>query len=397
MVIEVPEEHHRAGTGLRPLTLAAQFVLPTEVLCYALLSVFPVVPAGPHEAMALHTLRLFPLLSLAWGLRETQVETKFERDKKFKLPRKCDGWKWDSSKCCSCGPRNGGRIDQELDREVWIDTCEVKKGNVMEAASCCPVWAVDCKETEPEFKLGLKRDCVVTKADCYEAQCHDAKKTLDSWQNWILSLCHGEDSTQRALEILKREKPKGKTYQEEGRVTGKSSSWGVCPCGCGHVADPESMTCAEKTVFCKKPQKCCTKLKDCSPEDPWPKAVADRSREVQLARSDHAKKVKQLETEVQDLEQLLKECIASCKVTQQAACLEDLKEMSTVKSSGWFGGDKEVTRQELIMQKFYSKLQKKAQASQQERDEWMQEAVQKEKDRQKEANEKRKQKWREER
>lgn len=123
-------------------------------------------------------------------------------------------------------------------------------------------------------------------------------------------------------------------------------------------------------------------------------AVADRSKEVKLARSDHSEKVKQLETEVADLKQLLKDCIASCKVTQQKACLDDLKETSTVTSSGWFGGDKEVTRQELIMQDFYSKLHKKAQASQQERDEWMQEAVRKEKDRQKESNEKRKKKWR---
>lgn len=129
------------------------------------------------------------------------------------------------------------------------------------------------------------------------------------------------------------------------------------------------MTCQllEKTVFCKKPKKCCSNLKDCSPSDPWPKAVADRSKEVKLARSDHSEKVKQLETEVADLKQLLKDCIASCKVTQQKACLDDLKETSTVTSSGWFGGDKEVTRQELIMQDFYSKLHKKAQASQQER------------------------------
>lgn len=333
--------------------------------------------------MVMHTLLL---LGIAWALRETQASRAevemFERGKKFKLPRKCDGWKFDSSKCCSCGPRNGQRVDQEL--EAVIDTCEVEKKGVVEGAPCCPVWATDCKEDEPEFKLGLKRDCVVTKADCYEAQCHDAKETLDS--------------TLRALEILKREKPKGKTYQEEGHVTGKSSSGVGCSCGCGDIADPKSMTCQllEKTVFCKKPKKCCSNLKDCSPSDPWPKAVADRSKEVKLARSDHSEKVKQLETEVADLKQLLKDCIASCKVTQQKACLDDLKETSTVTSSGWFGGDKEVTRQELIMQDFYSKLHKKAQASQQERDEWMQEAVRKEKDRQKESNEKRKKKWRKE-
>lgn len=64
MVIEVPEEHHRAGTGLRPLTLAAQFVLPTEVLCYALLSVFPVyILAGWSRPSAL--IGFFVLLSIS--------------------------------------------------------------------------------------------------------------------------------------------------------------------------------------------------------------------------------------------------------------------------------------------------------------------------------------------
>lgn len=63
MVIEVPEEHHRAG-GLRPLSLAAQLALPTEVLCYALLSVFPVyILAGWSRPSAL--IGFFVLLSIS--------------------------------------------------------------------------------------------------------------------------------------------------------------------------------------------------------------------------------------------------------------------------------------------------------------------------------------------
>ena len=41
---------------------------------------------------------------------------------------------------------------------------KVTKDGVVHGKPCCAVWAVDCKEEEPQFQRGLNRDCIVTKA-----------------------------------------------------------------------------------------------------------------------------------------------------------------------------------------------------------------------------------------
>jgi len=322
---------------------------------------------------------MWKVLCFCWAVGHAlREEGGMPRDKKkYIMPRKCSGWKLDKSKCCSCGERTGSYFEAEL--ESWVNSCEVVKGNVVSGAACCPVWATDCKEDEPEFAAGLKRDCRITQADCDEAQCFDVKQALDH--------------TEYALEKLKRDKSRELTYQEKGFVTGTSNHNKFCDCACGEITDKAKMLCKnlnEKGLFCKGDKPCCSNLKDCDVTDPWPKAVAETGKRIRDLRDGYNKRLKQLQQEVKELKQLRKDCYRSCKVTQEEACIEDLKVVE--KEGGWF--DTAVTRQELVAQKFYSKLFERALRHERDRDTVMKELVQQQKDRQKKLNEERKAKWR---
>eukprot|EP00913_Durusdinium_trenchii_P010270 g9631.t1 len=292
---KAPYQH---GPGLRPLTLLAQ-LLPNEVLCYAFLGIFPIasMTALFVNSMRAPALGALALVALASALREEQAG-----GTRKDVPRRCSkGWSLGGSECCSCGDRMGSGVDQDL--EVVLDHCEWEDGDAIASKTCCPVWTRDCKdrmmstqkqnsrrclsltprkiesalriseENEPEFKKGLKRDCVVTPDTRLYAQCADVAQQLRSAKKAL-----------KALIPSKSKRPSSSTLKSF--VTGKSNAGKTCHCGCGEISSLDPLQCqnsndASWEMYCRKTRPCCSDpVKDCKEEDPWPKAL-EISQEVE--------------------------------------------------------------------------------------------------------------------
>ncbi|CAK9053465.1 Uncharacterized protein SCF082_LOCUS29111 [Durusdinium trenchii] len=307
------------------------------------------------------------LVALASALREEQAG-----GTRKDVPRRCSkGWSLGGSECCSCGDRMGSGVDQDL--EVVLDHCEWEDGDAIASKTCCPVWTRDCKENEPEFKKGLKRDCVVTPEDCAQAQCADVAQQLRSAKKAL-----------KALIPSKSKRPSSSTLKSF--VTGKSNAGKTCHCGCGEISSLDPLQCqnsndASWEMYCRKTRPCCSDpVKDCKEEDPWPKAL-------------------EISQEVEELESLWKECFKSCKVAQQDACVEDLKAEATSQKSGWTSkllGKKKKSNQEVTVEEYYAKLSKKVEAKELDREKFIQELRARDKARNRAKNAERREQWKKE-
>eukprot|EP00439_Symbiodinium_sp_Y106_P069230 s2430_g11.t2 len=275
----------------------------------------------------------------------------------YSLPRRCSHGYFSSSHCCSCSEINGQRLEPELG--AVIDTCEwVTKDGVVHGKPCCAVWAVDCKEEEPQFQRGLNRDCIVTKEECANSECSDVYKELAS--------------ARHALAKAKRDRPQRKSWEEQGMVSGKSNSRWMCPCACGDIVDldPKQMTCKslnEKAIVCPSVRACCSDLVECDADAPWPEAVRNDTAEVSSLRSGSEERIKQLRRQVTILEGLSDECYDSCSIAHKKVCLNDLQ---AVVKSGMLG--KDVTQQEADAQMQMTAMATSAATSREARDKLIQ-------------------------
>ncbi|CAK8992348.1 unnamed protein product [Durusdinium trenchii] len=244
----------------------------------------------------------------------------------FDLPRNCDDT-GKSTTCCACGQmKEYGLSDEEKEwmHSEWgrLDDMCSRTTDEHQKRICCPLWAIDCKETDPYYLHRWKQECVPEDKECLLTECRDVSERLAT--------------AKKMLKVAKMKLQAIPTWKGD-YITGKSNHQWRCKCVCGELENEKTMECKrnrEGWSTCPDSRPCCTNLDDCKAEDPWPKKVEEQYEKKTAKPKARVKEAKQY---VMYLEQMTEVCLTSCRLERSQVYLKELK---SVKKKKVFGKDK---------------------------------------------------------
>ncbi|CAE7557196.1 unnamed protein product, partial [Symbiodinium pilosum] len=279
-------------------------------------------------------LLLMQLATVSQGLRPSDTS---DHDKpKVNLPRTCENT-FSGSKCCGCGPPReaiGNRAKDKWLKETsktygYIDSMCSKSSKPDDLKICCPLWAVDCKQEDYYFQQGLERDCAAPPRECKYYECRDVSRLLEKLDKQFYRATLFDDEPEDTLEERLRK-------DSDASITGHGT---FCSCACGELMDEEKLTCKalNSSFVCSNTRPCCRRLsEDCAKDDPWPKEVRTKTREVSKAQAVDATAKKVASKLLKALKNLERKCVKSCDVLRKSECVAHL---STVVEKVTFGKD----------------------------------------------------------
>lgn len=198
------------------------------------------------------------------------------------------------------------------------------------AKPCCPFFT-ECDPASYQAQRGIHHYCNFEKhgvglgmpglfADpfdvdgkCDKLECANVKDAISqSWKKGQDKMTKNNDALSKMFE------------SKRPKITGQSNKYGVLKrCACGKFNEGTGK-CAVVGKSSEKP--CCTKEKDCKPDDEWIKEAKEWEMTLKKAEDDHIQLVELTRKQTEIMKSLHKECLNQCHSRYAEICFHDLKE-----------------------------------------------------------------------